>query len=59
MHDWLEDIHFTKEKAGGGHQTPTVLNMVFVDITYIMYQPKVDVDKLNAVKVVVSWRFER
>ena len=24
-----------------------------------MYQLKVDVDKLNAVKVVVSWRFER
>ena len=55
MHDWLVDIHFTKEEAGGGHQTPTVLNtMVFVDITYIMYQPKVDVEKLNAVKVVVS-----
>ena len=24
-----------------------------------MYQLKVDVDKLNAVKVVVNWRFER
>ena len=24
----------------------------------LMYQPKVNVDKLNAVKVVVSWRFE-
>ena len=25
----------------------------------IMYQLKVDVDKLNAVKVVLNWRFER
>ena len=29
------------------------------DYIYSMYQLKVDVDKLNAVKVVVSWRFER
>ena len=36
-----------------------VLICVGVEKKRIMYQLKVDVDKLNAVKVVVSWRFER
>ena len=35
-----------------------ILICIGVENKRIMYQLKVDVDKLNAVKVVLNWRFE-